>query len=187
MDYRLNPGSGGGDVTVLIPDAAFAGKTGYLYLYSKFGGAWGANAGFEEWAVRKGAACPEPPPPPVGLASLSGKVVLDANDDQTIDPSDAPFVGMVVELYNSAGTRVATTITGNDGSYSFTNLPAGSYTVQMVVPGDSFVTMFPEIGGVAGGTPEGQVLSTWVGVTSIDLAAGDAAAGYNLGVWAAGV
>src|SRR5262245_21599094 len=49
MDYRLNPGSGGGDVTVLIPDAAFAGASAnsFVYLYSKFGVTWGANSGFE--------------------------------------------------------------------------------------------------------------------------------------------
>src|SRR5256885_2263790 len=60
MNYRLNPGSGGGDVTVLIPDSVFAGRsaTDYVYLYSQFGGTWGANAGFEEWAVRTGPVVP---------------------------------------------------------------------------------------------------------------------------------
>src|SRR5207244_8692005 len=77
MDYRLNPGSGGGDVTVLIPDAAFAGRsvTDHVYLYSQFGGTWRANAGFEEWAVRKGPAVAPPP----ALAGLSGYVYFDGD------------------------------------------------------------------------------------------------------------
>ena len=47
MDYRLNPGSGGGDITVLIPDSAFAGASAssYVYLYSKFGQTVGRQFG----------------------------------------------------------------------------------------------------------------------------------------------
>src|SRR5262245_16149322 len=81
LDYRLNSGSGSGDMTLLIPNSVFAGQdpNSFLYLYSKFGGeTWGtANSGFEEWAVK--AAPPVSPPPPVGTGSLSGHVLFDAN------------------------------------------------------------------------------------------------------------
>jgi len=178
MDYRLNPGSGGGDVTVLIPSAVFAGAGGYVYLYSKFGETWGGNAGFEEWAVRAGVQ-----QPPI---SLSGRVLLDANGDHTIDPNDTPLSGIVVNLYDLAGNRVATTVSGPDGTYAFSDLSPGTYTVLMVVPSPNYVTMYPDVGGVAG-TPVGNVEMTWAGVTQIQLQPGDEATGYNLGLWDTGL
>lgn len=60
MDYSLNAGSGSGDIIVCVPDSLFIGGD-YVYLYSKFGVTYGADAGFEEWAVgTNGSVIPEP-------------------------------------------------------------------------------------------------------------------------------
>ncbi len=65
MNYNLAPGSGNGDIRVLIPSSVFgpgcaydAGTGGadcgtYVYLYSSFGENHASNDGFEEWSVRK--------------------------------------------------------------------------------------------------------------------------------------
>ena len=65
MDFRLNPGSGWGDVVAYIPVARFTGAGPYLYLYSAFGDPNADNDGFEEWATLEGLIDENGPPPPV--------------------------------------------------------------------------------------------------------------------------
>jgi len=79
LDYKLGNGSGSGDMFMYVPkasfDAAFA-STGYqyVYLYSAFGDPNGINAGFEEWAARKGPNSP-PTPGPNGVPAPPGLVL----------------------------------------------------------------------------------------------------------------
>ena len=71
LDYRLNRGSGTGDMLAYIPDSLFNESYGsYVYLYSRFGENYANNAGFEEWAVRTGESLPEIPAP--GAVLLGG-------------------------------------------------------------------------------------------------------------------
>lgn len=76
MDYKLNSGSGSGDLFMYIPLSTLgAAGTNYVYLYSVFGSPapYGNNDGFEEWAVRS-ETFPPPDggdvPEPAGLALL---------------------------------------------------------------------------------------------------------------------
>ena len=62
LNYKLNHGSGSGDMLAYIPDSLFVGGN-YVYLYSMFGKNLSNNAGFEEWAVRKGDPLPVIPAP----------------------------------------------------------------------------------------------------------------------------
>ncbi len=69
--YKLDHGSGGGDVDVYIPVSAFGGASGnYMYLYSRFGCTnctnppYGNNSGPEEWAYAAGV---EPIPEPAAF------------------------------------------------------------------------------------------------------------------------
>jgi hypothetical protein len=55
LDYKLESGSGDGDMCVYIPLTGNA--TDYVYLYSKFGENYANNDGFEEWGI---ATVPEP-------------------------------------------------------------------------------------------------------------------------------
>jgi hypothetical protein len=185
IDYRLNPGSGGGDVTVLVPDADF-GAGDYLYLYSKFGGSWGGNAGFEEWAVRAGGgSTPQQPPPATGPAGLSGKVVLDANGNHNIDGSDQGLGGIVINLFDAGGGLARSTTTAPDGTYSFANLAPDTYRVEMVVPEMGYADMFPQV-GLSGGNRDGDVDQTWAAINNVQLNAGDALTGYNFGLYVTG-
>jgi len=83
LDYRLEHGSGSGDMQVLIPVALFRPDR-YIYLLSEFSG---SDAGFEEWSARVAPNPPPPPPPPppgvplpsvawAGLALLSSTGVV---------------------------------------------------------------------------------------------------------------
>jgi len=72
LDYKLNSGSGSGDMYMYISKAAFDAAYastgyGYVYLYSAFGDPNGSNAGFEEWAARKGPNGGNAVPAPPGL------------------------------------------------------------------------------------------------------------------------
>jgi len=62
LNYKLNRGSGSGDMFAYIPDSLFTGGK-YVYLYSMFGQNLSINAGFEEWAVRKCEPLPAIPAP----------------------------------------------------------------------------------------------------------------------------
>jgi len=62
LNYKLNHGSGSGDMLAYIPDSLFVGGD-YVYFFSKFGENCPNNAGFEEWAVRKGEPLPVIPAP----------------------------------------------------------------------------------------------------------------------------
>lgn len=64
LHYKLNHGSGSGDMFLLVPDALFVGPNQFVYLYSQFGTPNGADAGFEEWSLLPANNPPPPPPPP---------------------------------------------------------------------------------------------------------------------------
>jgi len=74
MNAKLlaGPGSGTGDIRVLIPAEYFDGDNEYIYLYSLLGEQAGAvaNDGFEEWGILVGEGSPRVPAP--GAVLLSG-------------------------------------------------------------------------------------------------------------------
>ena len=88
LNYNFGSGSGSGDLFAYIPVSFFGSAlpSDYVYLYSMFGakgGAYAANAGFEEWAVRtapNGGGNGEIPGVPDGGATVTllgmGLVVL---------------------------------------------------------------------------------------------------------------
>ena len=58
LSYKLNIGSGSGDMFLLVPNSLFTGPNQWVYLYSKFGVPNGSDAGFEEWSVLKANNAP---------------------------------------------------------------------------------------------------------------------------------
>lgn len=64
------------------------------------------------------------------LSTISGKVFNDANGSGVQDGTELGIGGVTVVLVDGSGTIVASTTTGSDGSYTFPNVPAGSYTVR---------------------------------------------------------
>jgi hypothetical protein len=66
-------------------------------------------------------------------------VWLDTNANGIQDQGEAPVPGVVVNLFDPQGDRVATTTTDADGHYVFDGLVPGDYTVTFTVP-DGYVT-----------------------------------------------
>ena len=64
-------------------------------------------------------------------SDISGKVYFDANADEDFDAGDGDFgiQGVSVVLMNASGKVMATTRTDAEGNYTFSGLPAGTYTV----------------------------------------------------------
>jgi hypothetical protein len=127
LDYRLNSGSGSGDMLLYVPAAAFAGGA-YVYLYSKFGGHHASNAGFQEWAVGRS--------PLAATGSISGVKFHDVDGDGVRDAGEVGLGDWVIFLdANDNGVLdgdEAYTITDADGRYTFTGLAAGPAYVYRV-------------------------------------------------------
>jgi SdrD B-like domain len=71
----------------------------------------------------------------LGVASLGDRVWIDTNANGTQDSGEPGVVGVTVTLFDGSGTQVATTVTGANGVYSFTNLtPNTPYTVSLNNP-----------------------------------------------------
>jgi len=64
--------------------------------------------------------------------TLGDRVWDDTDGDGFQDGTETGLNGVTVRLLNSGGSVIATTVTSGDGNYSFPNLTAGTYTVQVV-------------------------------------------------------
>jgi hypothetical protein len=101
--------------------------------------------------------------------SISGTAFLDANSNGVRDAGENGMAGVTIILHAAGpGTPIITT-TAADGSYSFTGLPANTYTVIEIVPPGDVET-----------EPPG-------GIWSITLASGEARTGVDFGNAPAGV
>jgi hypothetical protein len=94
--------------------------------------------------------------------TISGYAYSDANANKSKDSGETALNSVAISLKDSTGGIVATTTTAADGSYSFTGLAAGTYSV------------------LAATSASGQALET-AGALSVALAAGATAANNNFG------
>jgi hypothetical protein len=77
--------------------------------------------------------------------SISGTKYKDITGNG-FTSDDTGLGGVTINLYKNGGTTaVATTVTASNGTYSFTNLGPGTYSVQEAVP-----TGYTQTGGVGG-------------------------------------
>jgi SdrD B-like domain len=145
LDYRLNSGSGSGDMLLYVPDSLFTGGT-FVYLYSKFGESYASNAGFQEWSV--------------GLSSLtntggsiSGVKFSDNNQNGMRDADEPGLSDWVIYLDTNNNHMLddgeVYTITDANGHYSFTNLATGAgfsyYVREVQQDGWSQITADPDV------------------------------------------
>lgn len=166
LNYRLNSGSGAGDMTLCVPETAFAGVTldQYVYVYSKFGsnGGFQANSGFEEWAVSTsgnfgipdggGASDGGGGQAGSGTSSLSGFVYLDANDNGMKDDTEFGIKGVTVHISGETDTGKSYEFyvtTDDHGYYKFSNLESGTYMIWEEQP-EGYMQGMNSVGTIAG-------------------------------------
>ncbi|WP_333600546.1 SdrD B-like domain-containing protein, partial [Flavobacterium sp.] len=68
------------------------------------------------------------------LASLGDNVWVDANANGIFEGGEVGLANVTVTLYNASNVAIATTTTAFGGSYSFTGLIPGTYTVTFTSP-----------------------------------------------------
>ncbi|WP_426954437.1 SdrD B-like domain-containing protein [Muricoccus radiodurans] len=66
--------------------------------------------------------------------SVRGTAFTDLDNDGVVDTGESVRAGVTVRLLNAGGTVVSTTTTATNGTYSFTDLAPGTYSVQFVAP-----------------------------------------------------
>jgi hypothetical protein len=150
---------------------------------SSFTGSYSATA-----SVQPSQFVPPPPPgggnpPPAlsGPASLAG-VVYDKTNGGTV-----PFAGVTLTLTGTDANGKAVTLTttsGSDGTFGFTNLAAGSYSITATPPA-SYVDAGDVPGSIDGGiTQDGayeRIGSYTIG--AISLSAGQNGVNYQFGLF----
>jgi hypothetical protein len=65
----------------------------------------------------------------VSVNTLGDYAWIDGNRNGIQDPGEQPAPQVPVNLVDSTGKTIQSTLTGTDGKYSFTNLPDGTYSV----------------------------------------------------------
>ena len=109
-------------------------------------------------------------------AELKGTVWFDANDNGVQDSGEDGIAGVVIELFDKDGTKIAETVTDANGDYCFTDLYAGDYLVRQTQP-DGYIDGQESLGDVDGVT-RGEVGEDFFCVT---LNGGESGQNYDFG------
>ena len=109
----------------------------------------------------------------IAPSSLDGYVYMDANDNGIHDPGEAGILGVALTLTgsNDLGSVNLAATTAADGSYQFTDLRPGNYTITETEPA-GYLHGKNALGSL-GGTPLSNE------AMSVGLATGAAGANYN--------
>ncbi|HZZ73143.1 MAG TPA: SdrD B-like domain-containing protein [Pirellulales bacterium] len=95
--------------------------------------------------------------------SLAGKVWADPEGDCVYGPNDIPLANVTIQLLDSQGNVIRTTLTDANGNYKFDNLAPGTYGVHEVQPAGFYQGM--QMAGSAGGDDSIQDTITQVVLT----------------------
>ncbi|MCE9608392.1 MAG: hypothetical protein K8U03_26210 [Planctomycetia bacterium] len=113
---------------------------------------------------------------PEPYASIKGNVHVDYNGDCLVDPGEPLLQGVTIQLLDSSGNVLRTTLTDVNGNYAFEDLDAGTYSVREIQPASYF--SHAALTGTIGGTKVGTGGTNDI-ITGIQLTAGAQAIDYN--------
>ncbi len=107
-------------------------------------------------------------------STVAGKVWMDDDRDGTVDFDEAPLSGVQVSLVGTSvaeggGPITRSIITGADGSYNFTLLPPGTYTVSYVNPIGAIDGALPNSATYTIAVPGGANLVSNFNVFGVDV------------------
>ncbi len=118
--------------------------------------------------------------PMLELATLSGYVYHDLDDDGAFDSNEDPIAGVELRLLRADGSDTGLRATTNaDGYYKFVNLTPGNYTVVEVQP-EGWVDG-KDTAGSHGGEAADESAGRVDRISTILLTYGDHATHYNFG------
>jgi len=137
-----------------------------------------------------GASCPLVPAPLPSTGSIGDFVWVDNNSNGVQDANEPGLPGVTVDLYSIDNTLIASTITDQNGTYSFTNLDPSEYYLQYSNPPSGYMLTSQDQGGddVNDSDPNattGKTANFFVGVGLIEEGqdAGYKATGVGDFVW----
>ncbi|HVU87934.1 MAG TPA: peptidylprolyl isomerase [Pirellulales bacterium] len=115
---------------------------------------------------------------PIANSSLSGFVYLDSNLNSAFDASEMGLADVILILQGTDSQNNAVgplaVKTDSNGSFQFNSLPAGTYTLTKIAPGD--LADGHATAGSLGGTVQGNDV-----IATITLGANGTGTGYNFG------
>ena len=114
--------------------ASAQSDTSTTKCFSKDRGGNPSTQGDSSRSKKDCAPTPPPPPPPttLGVTSVTGFLFFDVNQNGVFDPDEVGISGFNIQISGNGITQ--TVITAGDGSYSFTGLSAGNYTICALPP-----------------------------------------------------
>ena len=113
-------------------------------------------------------------------AEIHGEVWLDLDGDETQSASDALLPGIPVKLFdNVSGIEVFSTVTNQNGAYTFKPVNDGSYIVQFQIT-DTLLYVTPSIGTEATDSDVDDIVTGATGVISVVI--GDVILDVDAGV-----
>jgi uncharacterized repeat protein (TIGR01451 family) len=118
---------------------------------------------------------------------LSGSVYVDYNNDGQFDSNDVGMYGVTVQLLNGSGQVVQTATTGCNGTYNFSNIAPGVYSIfepqgQSALAG---CLTGKDTAGTVGCSTDGSAAAAGV-IGNVTLGSGSNGNNYNFGVSASG-
>ncbi len=119
----------------------------------------------------------------VNASTISGFVYQDVDVNGVLSMGDVPLTGVPIFLSGTSlsGLPISlSTMTADDGSYSFGNLPSGNYTLSETQPAD-YTDALETVGTNFGGTVSGAAGSNLIGTITIPAQVSQTGIGYNFG------
>lgn len=180
-------GPGAHSMTITVPDCYFQVDFVGGAVITQFGPA-GSNIFYQQEGRlisnanggdhSCGCGCMPNTPPP---SSISGLIYCDTNLNGSYDAGvDEAMAGQTVDLTGTTTTGTAvtlTTTTANDGTFQFTNVAAGTYTISEPEPGGHVDAK--NFALVAAGNGIAAQNGTTDTISGITLAAGQNLGGYQ--------
>lgn len=116
-------------------------KDGYCYTYTNVGTNYNINSNVDKNTGFSGLISLDiltnPTTVNAGFCkcnSISGETFYDCNGNGQYDTDEPLLCGVTVNLLNSQGVQIASSITDCDGYYNFASLPASGYSLQFISP-----------------------------------------------------